>query len=226
METQDIALTALHPIQMQESQATLIAWCDRKIAAVHNDWKELDAAWEHAKAHKWQTAVLKKHANLAERRYQYFVKIREALLEGYYIVPNFPIQLFVVKKKRGRPRYQGNNNPRYINSETADELPLGTGEYQNPQVTIQENKKWDDNYKKLPSYFVASEFADIEFPLNMAKPTIMEATSKAMGKRIFDQLGVLPSFRKGQDPMIIGQIIGHNKIVSFMVAWHLNTAVL
>jgi len=65
----------------------------------------------------------------------------------------------------------------------------------------------------------------------MAKPRIMEATSRAMALKIFDDFGILPAQRKG-DPMIIARIIDprsrsySDKHVSFLITWHLDTRTL
>jgi len=64
----------------------------------------------------------------------------------------------------------------------------------------------------------------------MCKPQIMEATSRAMALKIFDRFGVFPP-TQDDDPVILGQIVHkagqyRTKIVSFLIAWHLNTNVL
>jgi hypothetical protein len=224
-EIMDIAVTALHPIQMQQSQQQLIEWCHEKIKATLVEAQEMQEAYEKAKKNKWKTDVLHRHAGLARKRHEYFIKIHAALMEGYYIVPNFPIQTFVIKTRLKAPRYQNKGGSWYINSEKAEELPLGIGEYQNPSIPIVEHHDVVDG-KTHTHATSGNYFYDVEFPINMAKPMIMDAAAKAMREKIFDQMGVLPDFQKKKDPLIIGQILGHNKIVSFMVAWHLNTNVL
>lgn len=51
-----------------------------------------------------------------------------------------------------------------------------------------------------------------------------------MALRVFDQLGVIQHERK-RDPIIVGQIVDprdkyRNRVVSFFVAWWLNTETL
>lgn len=226
-EVQDIALTALHPIQMQQSQQDLIAWCSKKVIDTQMEAEEMQQAYEKAKRNKWKTDVLSKHANLAKGRHQYFIKIREALLAGYYIVPNFPIQMFVIRTMKDKPRSQWKEHAYQINSATADVLALGMGDYHNPHVVLEQHIRYDGEKKQyVNTHVTADKFNQIEFPINMAKPSIIDATSHAMAQKIFDQIGVLPNFRKKQDPLIIGQILGKDKVVSFMIAWHLNTNVL
>jgi hypothetical protein len=75
----------------------------------------------------------------------------------------------------------------------------------------------------------ATDFDDVTFPIKMAKPKIMEATSRAMALKIFDQFGL---FAQGTgDPIITGEIVDprnnakssiHIRRVTFIVAWHLD----
>jgi hypothetical protein len=109
------------------------------------------------------------------------------------------------------------------------ELPVGEGEYKNPfPVVIVETTTHGDGKKDYKSY--AEEWKDMEFPITMIKPEIIEATNRAMALEIFDQFGILPA-TKNEDPIIVGQIINKTgsyrmKIVSFMIAWHFDTKVL
>lgn len=65
----------------------------------------------------------------------------------------------------------------------------------------------------------------------MSKPKIMEATTRAMALKIFDDFGILPEERK-QDPLIIARIRDprstayNHRFVSFIIAWNLNTSTL
>lgn len=60
------------------------------------------------------------------------------------------------------------------------------------------------------------------------KPQIIEATGRALSKKIFDWLGVAPSYR-AVDPMVIGCIKHwkkHQGPLHFFVAWWLDTDTL
>jgi hypothetical protein len=112
--------------------------------------------------------------------------------------------------------------------QNAMELPMGEGEYKNPFPIIHQRDimRGDKNERE---YF-AKAWDDFEFPITMAKVEIMQATTAAMEMGIFDQIGIMPA-KKKEDPVIIGQIKHKtgpysSKLVSFMIAWHLNTNVL
>lgn len=229
---QDIQLTASLPGEMVQSQQTLIAWMDKKIAVCAEEEKELFEAYEHAKKQAWKWTVIKRHADLARKRTEYYIKIKAALENGYYIVPNFPIELFAIRTDKKNPLkmisiYQWGNSQR---QQSAMELPAGKGEYKNPRpiTDSQDHERMlKDGKTDVVTNYWAEDWQEIEFPITMAKPEIMELTSRAMALEVFDQIGILPGVRKNDDPVIIGQIIrkfgNQTKIVSFMIAWHLNT---
>lgn len=225
----DIELSATLPQEMVLAQQQLINWCDNKIASVKFDSNELKESYEHAKTQGWKSSVLKRHYELSVKRLAYYEKIREALVAGYYIIPNFQIDLFAIRtKKEGVSGYSNSYWARH--EQSAQQLPIGEGEYKNPNPIIErEQSQHKDGNKVADAYSYPIEWDEFEFPVSMAKPMIMEATSRAMALKIFDEIGIVPHQRK-EDPIIIGRIFfkdGNNKKnVSFMIAWHLNTNVI
>ncbi len=230
----NVAVTALLPEEMTGCQSALIAWAERKIAELQSDVDELRGAEEHARAQKWKTAILHKHFLIAEKRVIFYGKIKLALQAGYVIVPNFPVQLFAIRTAKAGPAYaitESSWNPDFRQS--AQTLPVGEGEYQNP-FPLRDSESYKAPTEADPNRRVTqcfpTEWDELEFPLSMSKPQIMQATSRAMALQVFDQLGILPVARK-EDPIIVAQIRdprdkwGH-KLVTFMVAWHLDTRVL
>lgn len=225
---EDMELTATHPDEMVASQQQLIAWATQKCAILKGEAAELGEAVERAKKMKWKTRAMYNLHRSAVKRLEYYEKIKSALEAGFYIVPNFPIQMFAIKTTKGKPKYATTYD--HWNSDfvqKAQELPIGEGEYQNPRPLVY-SKPVQDGVEKKTLYW-PKEWDDLEFPITMAKPTIMEATNRAMALKIFDKIGIMPAVKK-EDPVIIGQIFRkqgyHVKTVSFMIAWHLNTNVL
>lgn len=227
----DIELTAKTPFEMLEAQASLIEWCDKKLTVLNNDAKELEEATAHAKKNKWRWQVHDKHHKLALKRVEYYEKIRGALMNGYYIVPNFPISFFAIKTNKHQPKkLYGTYN--WAKEQHPQSLAIGEGEYKNPFPNRMQETKTDDKGRQETYTWATSWQDEIDFPVSMAKPMIMGATSHAMALKIFDRFGILPAAAtRGGDPAIIGQIVTKQngyvkKVVSFMVAWHLNTNVL
>jgi len=229
VQTKDIQLTATLPHEMVESQNQLINWTENKLKELQLEEIDLRLAYEHAKKCKWKWNTLYNQHQKSVKKIEYYEKLHSALLHDYYIVPNFPIQMFAIKTDRKFPsghkwQYWGDFE------QDAKELPQNEGEYKNPFPVIKRNS---EIYKDGKTVRNAASWADdwdkFEFPLMMAKPQIMEATSRAMALKVFDQIGIMPAAKK-EDPVIIGQIIRKSgntkKIISFMIAWHLNTNVL
>lgn len=231
---QDIEVTAIEPGEMLPAQHQLIDWCQRKCRALELEKKELVDAYNHAVAHKWKSSTLKAAAERLQKRIVFYGKIGAALEAGYCIVPNFPVSLFAIRTDRDKPlklmgTYQYDNH-----QQPAGALAVGEGEYKNPLPKVWERtiQKEEPNKKEIKQYW-AEDFEAVDFPIQMAKPRIMEATTRAMALNIFDEFGILPAARK-QDPLIVGRIkLGgtprhahDDNRVTFIIAWHLNTAML
>lgn len=234
----DLQVTANTPAGMQESQSAMIAWCERKVASMKQEWSELFGAYEHAVKRKWKSDTLKRHAAIAEKRVIFYEKILAALRAGFYIVPSFPITLFAIRTDRKEPkrmyavlRHAGQKNFQ----QDAQILKPGEGDYKDPNPTVVKSYH-DHTEKDGADYwgFHADKWDDMEFPTNMSKPYIMEATSRAMALKVFDEIGVLPQdFKRNPDPIIAGRIIdprpvgyGSQRKVTFLICWHLDTSTL
>jgi hypothetical protein len=225
-KVEDIALTATLPTEMVRSQQELIVWCEKKISVCQYECRETYDAYERAKKMKWKDAPLRNLWRSASQRLAYYEKVKAALEAGYYIVPNFDIQFFAIRTNDKTPKggwLVGGWNTDH--KQKAKELPIGQGEYQNPFPLIDKRHGDDGKGNKWVSHKPES-WDTMEFPIMMAKPDVMEATSRALSLKIFDRIGVYPKYKK-EDPVIIGQIFRKDgtkeKIVSFMIAWHLNT---
>lgn len=221
---ENIQLTALLPEQMKTAQSQLIDWCANKCAYLQAEVKELEDAVFHASTMKWATKPIKHQASKVRKRITFFEKVKAALEAGYVIVPNFPVQMFSIRTDKQSPLKMFSSSKWGSKEQSAKELPQGEGEYQNPfpVVTID---SWKDDKGNYHHQSYAEDWAEMEFPITMIKPEIIEATNKAMALNLFDQFGIMPATRN-EDPVIIAQIINGRKRVSFMIAWHLNTNVL
>lgn len=233
----DFTVVANSPKEMETAQRSLILWAARKIQAVKTDIAE---AAEQLKLHeerKWNTAGWRSEIAKKKRRAEFYRKIKMALEAGYYIVPPFPIDLFAIRTKKIAPASrdcQSSDN----HDQSAQILPAGEGRYVDPKPvreSYQESEKQRDGTSKAVTYWMATDFRDVDFPFKLARAEIREATDKAMGLKIFDQFGVLPRVRK-PDPIVCGQILVPGKpnwgshsqrdAITFFVTWWLDTRTL
>jgi len=232
----ELEVSATTPLEMSQAQDSLIAWCERKVASMKHEAAELAENLAIAIKNKWKTDTLRRHSALATKRVTFYEKIKAALEAGYCIVPNFPITLFAIRTEREKPlkkvwygTYQSGGNF----AQEPNLLPIGEGEYKDPTpfVATDSKKGTDQSGREVTKYTKwATEFDDeITFPIQMAKPAIMEATSRAMQLKVFDQLGILLPQAAKADPLIVGEILdprpvgwGRRKRICFIIAWHLN----
>lgn len=246
-----IEVTASTPTQMAECQHSVIAWMEAKLArtkldtqAAQSEADELGEAFKSAQAKKWKTSIINKHWRLAQKRVEmslkreeYYQKLLTALRAGYYIVPPMDMTVFAIRTDRKKPQHRysyltwdGGRNF----EQDCRVLPEGEGKYQNPNPNVRVDYSKDVKDEKtglIKRPHWADAWEAIEFPITMLKPRIMEATSRAMALKVFDELGVLPQdMRRNPDPVIMGRIYEpkkttyhHPKVITFMIAWHLNT---
>lgn len=134
-----------------------------------------------------------------------------------------------------------------------DSAPAGAGEYRNPAAETTESTR--ENFspgakeRGEPRYYTTVHRSGypagpISFPNETARAPIMKATANAMAEKTFDQIGVcfpiamVGSTRQVQtnaaragDPLVIGQVVrkrvgSRQKVVSFIIAWHLDLRTL
>lgn len=230
----DIEVSAFQPQEMREANAALILWCDRKIDALKAEAADLLEAFQQAVQKKWKSSTLKRHADLAAKRVEFYDKMKTALEHGYYIVPNFPVTCFAIRTDAKNPTKKLGTYQYDTKEQSAACLPTGAGDYKNPFPEIWErditNAEQRAKNQTVKQYW-AEKFDAIDFPVQMAKPHIIEATTRAMALKVFDDFGILPQARK-QDPLIVGRLkdprsVKYNqKWITFIIAWHLDTRVL
>ena len=232
----ELEVSATTPLEMAQAGDDLIAWCGRKIDSMKHEAAELAENLAIAIKNKWKTDTLRKHAALATRRVTFYEKIKAALEAGYCIVPNFPIDLFAIRTDRKNPKAKWHfgtyQESAWHFKQPSGMLPIGEGGYvsSDPLVkTVVHTETRPDGSVKKSYSEQATDFDEVTFPLRMARPKIMEATSRAMALKIFDQFGL---FAPGTgDPIITGEIVDprntsrnptYTRRVTFIVAWHLN----
>jgi len=228
----NLSLTAIMPEEFTLCQNALIDWCKRKVALMKREQAESEENFQHALKSKFRSAPFKRMADMFGKRAEYYSKMLHALEAGYTIIPNMPLQLFAVRTDRKSVPYSIVTYQSQVPDTEAKSLPEGEGRWVNPVPLVRPVSDRDDKGNAVTKWRADSINEDIDFPLTMAKPQIMEATSRAMALNIFDEFGILPEDHKG-DPMILARIIDprppgyrEHKRVTFLIGWHLNTSVL
>jgi hypothetical protein len=258
-EAQALAIPTVHLVatdtqQMAAAQSQLVGWLYAKQAELDAEITELTTARDQARAKKWGTATFSSQLLKATKRKQFYGKLVLAAEAGYTIIPNLPIDLIAVKVD---DREYGPSNtdmhdgwtrgpvPSDIVTEKAQQLvPAGQGDYVSPEPNVVRGRNRNEK-QEITHWLRATSFKDMDFPVALAVPEIMDATAKAMALKVFDQIGICPAKglrsrtqrtqlppSRDPDPLIVGQILSPkhgysgSRPVSFLIAWHLNLGTL
>lgn len=237
----DLRLVALNPIQLQNSQKELIAWANGKIDSTETDIREFEENLAVARKNKWSIRRPQAAVRYSVGLRTFYEKLRDALIAGYYIVPNFPVDVFAIRTTGGAPsngkfgKYEDSSYKQtLLPSEIEPPLPpSGEGEYRDPRPAAKflsrqyKNEKQETRYENITEI---TGFREVDFPFVLAKPEVLNATQQAMMLKIFDEMAVCPQTAKS-DPLVLGIIKApkrgySQKQVTFLVAWFLDTNTL
>ncbi len=221
------SVTASNPGEMAEANRGIIAFCDRKVDELIAERTELEGNLAAALKNKWKVSGLKNAVRRSKRRVAYFKKIQSAVRQGFHIIPSFQgsVEIFAIRTDAARPRDR--SLYRYgVPDMKCRLLPEGEGRYVGP-VPYMESMMVEENGKEHSEDRATDIDEEIDFPFDMAKPDIMEITSRAMAIKLFDEIGILPE-RRTVDPIIVGRIKDprsgtyNDRYATFMIAWHLD----
>jgi len=249
----NVQVSATSGAAVPHLQSRLLDWALQKRDLVQQEAEDLQAARAQAVRNKWSPHALKRAADKAVKRVEYYKKVVLALEAGYCLFPTGSIDLFAVRTERRKPDYgltQGTDDTSRDREAKAQALPAGKGRYvSNELLVLQRGAKvktdrWDHASQTYISQTVDGHeyfneaFEDVEFPLELAKPELMRITSEAMALKFFDEIGVLrvraddtARVAKG-DPVILGRIVypfkqgwaSHRKRLTFLIGWYVDTA--
>lgn len=236
----DIQVTAENADEMKQCQGAIVDWCRAKVAQLEAEFKEVREAYDYAVKQKWRNDVLKRQSERAFKRFDFYKRMLIALEHGYQIVPSFPVTAFAIRTDKKNPLRMYTNYYSQKHTQEPPVLPAGEGDYKNPFPLVKEQLlvQRTQTQAEVKAYW-AEAWKDFEFPLSMAKPQIMEATTRAMALKIFDDVGILPGYHPSEgtrpprgDPIIVARLLhpgtthkwATKRYVTFIIAWHLNTA--
>lgn len=199
-------LVATNPVEMKAAQGDLKAWLEAKLDVLERDIKDANAALTEARQNGWNTSALTSARNRAVDDETFYHKILMAVEAGHTMIPDFPIDVFAVrrgeKEKPERNTFNGVTNGRstYLgHAAQPDCAPAGAGEFRNPEAhtmqTVMENRAPGAQERGEPRYYTTVERTgypahDINFPKTAARAPIMKATADAMREKVFDQIGI------------------------------------
>lgn len=244
----DHHLVAVNGTEMMAARLGIQNWLRTKLDDIQSEINTAQANYDAAIKHKWKASPFKNQIRKEQSKHLYYSKILAASEAGFTIVPNMDVTVFAVRTKRSWPKWNGNegtSNYSYnsaspiVPDEEEQRLPVGEGEYKSPDQLFHERhqklKETDKvTGKEIEVYHVrqiCDGFEQIEFPLAVAQPLVMDATARAMAMKIFDRIAIVPQkYKRRGDPIILGQITRkegwQTKIASFLIAWYLDPRTL
>lgn len=240
-------LTAINPLEMQAAQGDLKAHLGQKLTVIEREIVEANAALNEARRNGWAEGPLLYARNRLVDDETYYNKILAAVEAGHTIIPEFPIEVFAIRRNKPDASSNFGTYGREWSSQPAkaDCAPVGVGEYRSPEAEVKprtvENKSPGAQERGEPRWFThwrrtGNPASDVQFPREAARAPVMAATATAMGDKVFDQMGIcLPTANAARsaqrarrpDPLIIGQILrksegASQRCASFIIAWYLN----
>jgi hypothetical protein len=224
-------LAALSASEMEHTQKQLVGFCQRKIQALRLEYKEAQANFDQAKLSKWRTGPFETAMRKTKKAIIYYGKMWAAVKAGYVIVPNFDAEVMAVRTDSLKPRHEQSSSRWGINrTQVTSQLPVGTGRYVDDMVTLRYagyTDRSDPNKPKQVDRYVTDAFCEeIDFPISVVKPIVMDATQRAMALKIFDRVDVAGAARK--DPIVLGRLMkSKNEIgATFFIAWWIDVNTL
>lgn len=222
----DGPLVACDPAEMATAQKGLLEWARQMREKIAAETEELRQAHEIAARNRWGSrSVLVNQIKRAERRMEFYAKIGSAVEAGYLIVPNFDMDVFAIRTKARVPR--GGWATHRQQDQVAGFLPEGEGENVSPHAVYEHDTQLVKNYKGeevRQDIWRPESFEDVDFPMEVARPVIMERTAEALRLKLFDEMGIARDsklIRRG-DPMILGRLRNPRSTrpdATFFIAW-------
>jgi len=237
---------AMSAQDMMRAQITVKDFLGAKLVGLDSEIAEVQETYEAAVRHKWKSSTFVGQLQRLRAKRMYYSKLLTACEAGYTIVPNMDCDIFAIRLKRDEPVEWDQSSPREyehfapnLRPEEEQRLPVGEGHYENPNTLGKTTHKAIPDAKTgkiMHSYYrEATRFCELEFPLTVAQPLIMEATTAAMQMKIFDRIGVVQGRTRTErqakgDPIVVGQIRLKEgwkyRTATFLLAWYLDPRTL
>lgn len=238
----ELIVIASDPSQMASASNALIANMDQKIAESQRELSETETMISDARMAKIDDGAAVRLRRKIQGELDYFGKIRDALVAGYVIVPNFPGDCVAIRVQRAflkqRDRNERTTYSPSVKREPSDFLPTGEGKYVDPVPAHQHWTHTEGDKKTHSLSFNGFIDGPIPFPAQFMRPTLVKKLGEAIKLKLFDELVLVngenenTSAFRGHgvgDPLIVGRVrmrrggYQQPKTVSFLIAWFVNT---
>ncbi len=245
---EDLELVACDAGEMKAAQTAMASWFGAKEEIARKDLADLEASLQTASENGWKIEPLSRQCRNMKKRIQFFEKCRLASEAGYCVIPNLPMTLFAIRTTKPWPKGEEMRRAADV-MQRSDAPGPGEGVNVSPDPIVSERWVEEDQAKRTGGFwlFRPDEWDEVEFPVVVRHPRVMDEAAKAMALRVFDEVGIVidrarfgneavtspraKTFPKG-DPLIVGVIRHPNRSkwddrkLSFLIAWHIDTTAL
>lgn len=223
-------MAAMSAGEMPAVQKQLTDWLTRKLDALKTDLSMFEENIRVAEQGNIKTGAWKSLLARTRRMYNYYEKLKVAVANGYVIIPDLQATTIAVRVDRSTPvQTETASQWRARDTQPQPSLPAGAGRYVDDEMFHESRtvdaKDWQDKPTKKELYTPTDFDEEIDFPISVVKPIVLEATQKAMALSVFDKIGVVGA--RNKDPLVVGEILGPNgKKQVFFIAWWLDVDTL
>jgi len=182
---------------MQEAKVGMTSWLSSRISEEESLISDINENIEIARKSKWRLAPFKSSLSRAERKLMWYQKVKEAIDQGFTLVPNFPCSVIAIRTCADGPKAKSTDCENWtdnVKDEVCEQLPMGQGKYVSPEQRINNSSYQIEQNGKVVKHYIqeAMELNDPSFPFIIAKPALLNATQEAMALRLFDEIAVFP----------------------------------
>jgi len=223
-----ISVYATDPQGLQNAHGDLRAWAVAKVTECKSELEEQEAILQQAIRGHWGRGRIERLINRGSKRLLFYEKIVMALDAGYLVIPNMPMDTIAIRTTRKKP--SGAPGSTWTSfAQTGQLLPVGEGEFKNP---IPRRELYSEEYEekgvsKTRDRAIPDAWRELEFPIELANPQLIEKANQALSKKLFDELGFVRDASNSRgDPILVGRLrnpITNRLDVTFFLGWRLDT---
>lgn len=223
-------LAAMSAGEMPAVQKQLTDWLGRKLGSLKTDISMFEENIRIAEQGNMKTGPWKSVLSRTRRLFNYYEKLKIAVSEGFVIIPDLQATTIAVRVDKAMPvAAETESRWRAATAVPQSSLPAGAGRYVDDENTVDHwtvtRKNHAGNDYQADRYAATGFDEEIDFPMLVVKPVVLEATQRAMALRVFDRIGVVGA--RNKDPLVIGEVLGPNgKKQVFFIAWWLDVETL
>jgi len=213
------------PAEMQLAQKGMKAWCATRKVAAESRIAQLEAHIAEGEQHGLNMRSQKTMLRNEKKRLAGYQKVAAALSAGYYLVPNFPVDWFAIRRTERKPRREECDWSHTQFTQSMRQLEIGKGRYVDPVPFRSEYIRRDPEGKTTRIYYPVSFDEDITPPAALVNAGLMPHLIKALRAKVFDAIGLVRNTRsQGRDPMLVGAISFGGpsyspKELTFLISW-------